>query len=146
MDRITLRNDQQTTIAIGFARKGKTVAEVGDSILVASSAATILNATFNPATGMVDIIPIDDAVGSSDVSVIATLADGVVLPPQVIGFDVVHADADAVVLTAGAVVDKTVSIVVPVPNEPAVVIVAPDAPVADVKPADPVKASDSSAA
>jgi hypothetical protein len=126
MDRIALRNDQQTTIAIAFARKGKTVAETGDTILVASSAGTILNATFNPTTGLVDVIPIDDAVGASDVTVTATLADGTVLPPQIVGFDVRHADADAVVLTPGVIVDKAVSIAVPLPNAPAVVIVAAD--------------------
>ncbi len=141
MDRITLRNDQQTTIAISFARKGKAVIEVGDTILVESSAGTIVNATFNPVTGLVDVVPIDDAVGSADVSIRATLADGVILPIQVIGFDVTHPDADAVVLTAGGIVDKVASIIA-APNAPAVVIV--DAPVAAVA-ADPVKASDSPA-
>lgn len=138
MDRIALRNDQQTTIAISFARKGKTVAETGDSILVASSAGTILNATFNPATGMIDVIPVDDAVGPSDVTITATLADGTVLPPQIVGFDVKHPDADAVVLTVGAVIDKTASIPVPLPNAPAVVIVAADPPSAPTPPLAPL--------
>src|ERR1700686_4049029 len=129
MARIAIRSDQQTTIAIAFSRNGKTVAEAGDSILVASSAATILNAAFNAATGLVDVIPVDNAVGSSDVTVTATLADGTVLPAQVVGFDVTHPDADAVVLTAGAIVEKTASIPVPLPNAAAVVIVAPVVPV-----------------
>lgn len=135
MDRIALRNDQQTTIEIAFEREGKTVIETGDSILVASSAGTIINATFNPATGMVDVVPIDGVVGSSDVVITVTLADGVVLPAQAIGYDVRHADADAVLLTPGEIVEKTVTIAVPVPNPAPVVIVDADAPaVSDSKP------------
>lgn len=136
-ERIALRNDQQTTIAIAFARKGKTVTEVGDTIAVSSSAVTVLNATFNVATGLVDVIPVDDAVGPADVTVMATLVDGTVLPAQVVSFDVKHADADAVVLTAGDIVDKTVSIAVPVPNAPPVVIAPPADASPAAKPADP---------
>lgn len=135
MDRIALRNDQQTSIAIAFARKGKTVAEVGDTIAVASSAVTILNATFNPVSGLVDVIPVDDAIGPADVTVIATLADGVVLPAQVVSFDVKHPDADAVVLTPGDIVDKAVSIPVPMANPDPVVIVADDPAPTDPAPA-----------
>lgn len=133
MDRIALRNDQQTTIAIAFARKGKTVAEVGDTIVVACSAGTRLGATFNPASGLIDVIPVDDGIGEADVTVTVTLADGVVLPPQIVGFDVRHADADAVVLTPGAIVDKTVAVLMPVQNPAPVVIVAPS----DAAPAAP---------
>lgn len=122
MDRIILRNDQQTTIAIAFAREAKTAVEVGDTIAISSSKGSIVNATFNPVTGLVDIIPIDGAIGSSDVTITATLADGVVLPAQVIGFDVQHPDADAVVLTPGEIVDKTVSIPMPIPDAPPVVV------------------------
>lgn len=127
MDRIALRNDQQTTIAISFERQGKTVAEVGDTILVAATAITILTATYNLETGLVDVVPVDDAVGLADVTVTATLADGTVLPPQTVGFDVKHVDADAVHLKPGAIVDKTASVpLFSQINPPPVVIAAPE--------------------
>ncbi len=140
MDRIALRNDQQTTIAIAFSRKGKTVAEPGDTVRVASSAATVLNATFNPETGLIDVVPIDDALGPSDVVVTVTLADGVVLPAQSVGFDIIHPDADAVVLSAGEIVDKTTSIRVPRPNPDPVVILPPEP--APVQSSDKVETKD----
>lgn len=133
-ERIVLRGDQQTTIAIGFSREGKSKIEPGDTIAVASSAATILSARFNPETGLVDVVPIEGAVGSSDVSVAITLADGSVLPAQVVEYEVVHPDADAVVLAPGSIGDKKTIIVVPQPNaDPHVVPVAPEALSADEK-------------
>lgn len=130
-DRITLPNDQQTTIAIGFARDGKTVAEPGDKLAIASSAVTVLAAIFNAETGLIDVIPVDGATGSAGVTVTATLADGTVLPAQTVSFDVTHPDADALVLTEGALVEKTASIPVPKPNAEPVVIPAPPEAVAE---------------
>lgn len=125
MDRIALRNDQQTTIAISFERQGKTVAEVGDTIFVTASAGTRLNATYNIVSGLIDVIPIDDATGECDITVTATLADGTVLPSQVVSYNVRHADADAVQLMPGAIVDKIASVPI-VPNPVPVVIAAPE--------------------
>lgn len=115
-DRIVLRGDQQTTVAIGFSRKGKTKIEPGDTIAVASSAATVLSARYNPDTGLVDVVPIDGAVGQSDVSVAITLADGSALPPQVVQYVVIHPDAETVVLAPGAISEKKTIIKVPLPN------------------------------
>lgn len=121
-ERIVLRGNQQTTIAIGFSRGGKSRIEPGDKIAVASSAATIISARFNPETGLVDVVPIEGALGESDVSVGVTLADGSVLPPQIVEYKVVHPDAEAVALSPGAIGDKKTIITVPLPNaEPHVV-------------------------
>lgn len=115
-ERIALRSDQQTTIAIGFDRKGKSAIEPGDKIKVESSAGSILNARFNPETGVVDVVPIEGAVGPADVTIGITLADGTVLPPQIVLYDVKHVDAEAVVLTPGSVGEKKTIIVNPEPN------------------------------
>lgn len=126
-ERIVLRGDQQTTIEIGFSRDGKSKSEAGDVIAVAATAATILSARFNPETGLVDVVPIEGAVGPSDVVVGITLADGTVLPPQTVQYDVIHPDAEAVVLKPGSVVEKKTIITVPQPNaEPHVVPAAPE--------------------
>lgn len=131
-ERIVLRGDQQTTIAIGFSREGKSKIDSGDTIAVASSAATIISARFNPETGLVDVVPIEGAVGPSDVTVAVTLADGSMLPPQVVEYQVVHPDAEAVVLEPGAIGDKKTIIVNPVPNPgPHVVPTAPPEKVAE---------------
>lgn len=141
-ERIVLRNDQQTTVSIGFDRNGKSVAEPGDSILVASSAGTILSTQFNPETGVIDVVPIDGALGSSDVVVTVTLADGTVLPSQFVGYDIVHPDAESVVLTPGSIGAKTTVIVVPQPNPDPHMVQVPVAPVPSPV---PVVAQDDSA-
>lgn len=126
-ERIKLRNNQQTAISIGFARGGKSTLFSGDKIAVASSAATIISARFNPETGFIDVVPIEGALGESDVSVGITLADGAVLPPQIVQYTVVHPDAEAVVLTPRAIGEKTTIIVNPQPNaEPHVVSAPPE--------------------
>jgi hypothetical protein len=125
-ERIVLRNNQQTTIAITVPRQGKYEIEPGATIRVASSAATIISARFNPETGVVDVVPIEGALGPSDVSVAVTLADGTVLPPRAVEYMVVHPDAEAVVLTPGAISDKQTIITVPVPNAEPHVVPAPE--------------------
>jgi len=143
-ERIVLRSDQQTTIAIGFSREGKSTIEPGDTIRVASSAATIISARFNPETGLVDVVPIEGALGPSDVSVEVTLADGSVLPAQTVEYMVVHPDHEAIVLTPGAIGDKQAVIAVPVPNpDPHVVPDPKDAePTPDHDPAPPEERPD----
>lgn len=124
--RIVLRGNQQTTIAIGVTHEGKSQFDPGDKIKVESSAATIISARFNPETALVDVVPIEGAVGPSDVIVTITLADGTVLPPQVVEYEVVHPYAEDVSLTPGTIVDKETIVTNPVPNpEPHVI---PDAP------------------
>ena len=125
-ERIVLRSNQQTTIAIAVSREGKSEIEPGATIRVASSAATIISARFNSETGVVDVVPIEGALGPSDVSVAVTLADGTVLPPQVVEYMVVHPDAEAIVLTPGAISDKQTIIAVPVPNAEPHVVPAPE--------------------
>ena len=134
-ERIVLRGNQQTEIAVGISHGGKNQIDPGDKIAVASSAATIISARFNPETGLIDVVPIEGALGPSDVSVTITLADGTVLPPQVVEYEVIHPHAEAVTLTPGAVVDKQTVITVPRPNpEPHVV---PDASPPDHPPPTP---------
>lgn len=127
-ERIILRGNQQTTISIGFSRGGKVKIEHGDKIAVASSAGTIISARFNPGSGLVDVVPIDGALGQSDVSVTITLADGSVLPPQAVEYTVVHPDAEAVVLAPGTISDKKTVIRVPLPNAEPHVVHAPATP------------------
>lgn len=115
-ERIKLRGNQQTTVAIGFARGGKSKIEPGDKIAVASTAVSVLSARFNPETGLVDVVPVHGALGDSDVHVGITLADGTVLPPQAVQYTVVHPDAEAVTLAPGAIGDKKTIITNPVPN------------------------------
>lgn len=131
MDRVQLKSNQQTTVAVGFARDGKTQTEPGDAITVGSSAGTILSARYNPDTGLVDVVPIEGAAGIADVFVMVTLADGTLLPPQNVPYLIVHPDIDAVVLTPGGIVDKTTIITNPLPNPDPHVVAAP---VSDVPP------------
>lgn len=127
-ERIVLRNDQQTTIAIGFARKGKSAIEPGDKIAVASSAGTILSTRYNHETGVVDVVPIEGAKGPADVTVGVTMADGTILPPQTVMYEIKHPDAEALVLTPGAIGEKKTVIVVPLPNPEPHLVVAPEKP------------------
>jgi len=127
-ERIALRNDQQTTIAIGFSRKGKSAIESGDKIAVASSAVTVLFARFNPETGLVDVVPVEGAEGPADVTVGVTLADGTVLPPRIVEYEVKHPDAEAVVLKLGSIDEKKTAIIVPQPNPEPHVVPVPEKP------------------
>lgn len=115
-ERIALRNDQQTTIGVSLDRKGKNAIEPGDKITVASSAVTVLHASFNPEAGVVDVVPVEGAQGPADVSVAITLADGAVMPLQTVLYEVKHPDAEAVVLEPGEIGEKKRVIVVPLPN------------------------------
>lgn len=133
-ERIVLKNDQQTTVAIGFSRRGKSAIEPGDKIMVESSAVTVLSAQYNPETKVVDVVPVEGSEGPADVMVTVTLADGTVLPMQTLEFDVKHRDADAVTLTAGSVGEKKTVIVVPQPNsDPHIVPLPPEKPAAKAK-------------
>jgi hypothetical protein len=125
-ERIALRNDQQTTVAIGLFRKGKSAIEPGDKITVASSAGTILSAWYNHETHVIDVVPIEGAQGPADVTVGITLADGTVLPSQTVMYEVKHPDAEAVVLTPGAIGEKKTVIVVPLPNPEPHVVAEPE--------------------
>jgi hypothetical protein len=134
---IVLKNDQQTTIAIGFSRKGKSTIEPGDKISVASSAVTILSAQYNPETKVIDVVPVEGAEGPADVMVTVTLADGTVLPMQTVEFDVKHRDADAVTLKPGSIGEKKTIIVVPQPNDDPHIVPAPADKPAAAKAKDP---------
>src|SRR5947207_16010141 len=115
-ERIVLRGNQQTAIGIGFAHKDKSKLDPGDKVVVVSSAATVINARYNPETEVVDVVPIEGALGPSDVSVTIILADGYILPPQVVEYEVVHPDAEAVVLTPSGIGEKKTIVTTPMPN------------------------------
>jgi len=103
-----LLNTQQTTILISYSLLGVAVPAPSAVIAVSVDQPSFLTATLLPDNATIDVVTADGAVGTANVTVSATLADGTVLT-SVETFVIaapVAADPDAIVLTIGPIVSK----------------------------------------